>query len=183
MNTMIYLEFESHNPTSSQQILNLLQSFNQFAPLPLLKEYDVCTRHHHETVYLSADLDEDITIIDFLMETFNRLSIALDLNYVAKDMTTGTIKLNGTQMLDDKVKKFKMSSQILATEIRKPLLEVPLFDMLPFGEKVEISRFLNTSLDLVSTQDLEEEMLDMYENMEELIESSSSHQLYELQRR
>ena len=170
MNTIIHLHFDHVYPNSPYQITHFLKQFNQYTPMNIFKEMSENDMQGKPTITLTAELDPEFMLIDFLVETFKQLSIAVNNDIVKTTIDVGNIVLSGQQMLEDKIRYFTINSQIMTTNAIPTYSKTALYTSFPFSIRESKKKYLNTQVVSLTTEPIEDTMVAMYEDLDSFLQ-------------
>src|SRR5699024_6655827 len=129
-----------------KQNTNFLKQFNQYTPMNIFKEMSENDMQGKPTITLTAELDPEFMLIDFLVETFKQLSIAVNNDIIKTTIDVGNIVLSGQQMLEDKIRYFTINSQIMTTNAIPTYSKTALYTSFPFSIRESKKKYLNTQV-------------------------------------
>lgn len=170
MNTIIHIHFDHVYPNNPYQITHFLKQFNQYTPMNIFKEMPENDMQGKPTVTLTAELDPEFMLIDFLIETFKQLSIAVNNDIVKTTIDVGNIVLSGQQMLEDKIRHFTINSQIMTTNAIPTYSKTALYTSFPFSIRESKKKYLNTQVMSLTTEPIEDTMVAMYEDLDSFLQ-------------
>lgn len=166
MNTIIHLHFDHVYPNNPYQIMHFLKQFNQYTPKNIFKETPENDMQGKPTVTLTAELEPEFMLIDFLVETFKQLSIAVNNDIVKTTIDVGNIVLSGQQMLEDKIRHFTINSRIMTTNAIPTYSKTALYTSFPYSIRGSRKKYLNTQVMSLTTEPIEDTMVAMYEDLD-----------------
>lgn len=170
MNTIIHLHFDHVYPNSPYQITHFLKQFNQYTPMNIFKEMPENDMQGKPMVTLTAELDPEFMLVDFLVETFKQLSIAVNNDIVKTTIDVGNIVLSGQQMLEDKISHFTINSRIMTTNAIPTYSKTALYTSFPFSIRESKKKYLNTQVMSLTTEPIEDTMVAMYEDLDSFLQ-------------